>query len=243
MWPDVTVIVLTYQRADLVKQCIEHLRTHLQYDADKLHWLVADDCSGVEQQLKRAKGFKDVKFTSTAENGGFGANYNNAVSAIETDLYFFIESDYLLTRPLDLRAGVALLETRRNIGILRYRATAGEHMVYHQFESDITDYLPDYREGVGLHGKLTYLQLDSGAPALYLWTNGAHLARRSAAGFYLPYPQHGKLGELEESMAHQTKDRMKWQGAPALAILPEWIPMYFDHVAPTYQNTDLDKGW
>lgn len=240
-FPDVTVIVLTYKRAELVQQCISTLRERLQYPDDKLRYMVADDCSGVADELKRKRDMKGVQFISTPENGGFGRNYNNAMTSLETDLYFFIESDYMLMKELDLRAGVGLLETRRNIAYLRYRGTAGAHTVFHQFETDITDYYPEYREGVGLEGKLTYLQLDSGSPTAYLFTNGCHLARKSNMIFYAPYPVGGTLGHQEEAMCFQVKDRMKLEGAPALAVLPNWCHMWFDHIAPTYQLTEFDR--
>lgn len=242
-FPDVTVIVLTYKRAELVQQCIATLRERLQYPADKLRYMVADDCSGVADELKRKRDMKGVRFVSTDVNSGMAASYNHAIASLETDLYFFIESDYMLMRELDLRAGVALMETRKNIGMLRYRGSAGTYMVFHQFETDTSDYYPEYQDGVGLPGKMTYLQFDSGSPDLWIWSNGAHLARKSNMLFYLPYPTGGKLGEMEERFAHIFKQRMKDTGAPAVAIFPTWISMFFDHIAPTYQLTELDKGW
>lgn len=252
-FPHVTLIILTYKRASEVRKCAAALIKHIIYPLDKMRVLIADDASGVENELsdllasRKSKGGYPLglptRFTTTPENVGFGANYNNAYEQVDTPYYFFIESDYILTRPLDLRVGIALLETRANIGLLRYRGTAGEHVVVHQFETDITAYVPDYQEGVGLPGRLTYQQLDSGSPALYLWTNGAHLAHAGRVGYYLPYPTSGHLGALEEKMAHQVKDRMKTHAAPALAILPDWTAMWFDHIAPTYQGTEDDKQW
>jgi len=253
-FPHVTLIILTYLRAKEVRACYTALMKYIVYPRDRLQVLIADDASGVLDVLsdmqiapKRVRGEGStpppVSFTSTETNGGFGANYNNAYAQVITPYYFFIESDYLLTRRLDLRVGVALLQSQPDVGILRYRGTAGDRMVLHQTEADISQYLPDYQDGVGLPGRLAYQMLDSNSPSLYVWTNGAHLAHTGRIAAYMPYPTAGRLGELEEKMAHQVKDTMRTGGAPAIAILPDWTAMWFEHTASTYQMTEHDKGW
>jgi hypothetical protein len=115
-------------------------------------------------------------------------------------------------------------------------------VVYHQFESDISDYCPDYQDGVGLPGKLTYLQLDSGSHALYLYSNGPHLKHIRFHAVYGMYPEGKRLGETEEAYAHTVKDRMKLPDAPAIAITPAFIPMLWDHIGVSFQHSEADKG-
>lgn len=244
-WPQVTILICTYNRLTEIEQTVAALREHLTYSG-KLQWMICDDSSpdDYHQRLTNNKILKPLKpaVISTLQNGGWAANVNNGLQAVDTELCFFIEDDYILQKPLNLDMGVALLETRKNIGMLRYRGTAGEHIVYHQFESDISAYCPDYQDGVGLPGRITYFQLDSGSPSLYLYSNGAHLKRTAFHQFYGLYPEGLRLGATEERYAHIVKDGMKRPNAPAIAILPEWVHMQFDHIGKSYQHTEFDRG-
>lgn len=243
-WPPVTVLICTYNRVEEIQRTVESLADNLCYP--NLCWLVTDDSSpdGYAARLRKLKLFRELKVevVSTAKRGGWGRNVNFGMSHIDTEYCFFTEDDYVLRKPLDLRVGVALLETRTNIGYVRYRGIAGEHIIAHQFESDISAYLPEYQDGVGLLGRLSYWQLDSGSPALYLYSNGPHLKRKSFHAFHGNYPEGLTLGAGEEKFAHIVKDNMKhrWQSSPAIAILPEFMPMWFDHIGVSYQHGELD---
>lgn len=244
LWPKVTILICTYNRPDEINRTIFALLSKLDYPRESLEWVICDDHSP-DSYVERLSGFKSVelikpRFSITPENRGWAANVNLGLLACRTDYIFFIEDDYILTKELDLRLGVALLEQKEHIGFVRYRGTAGEHIIYHQFEADIAASYPDYQDGVGLPGKLCYLQLDSGSPALYLYSHGAHLKHTRFLNFYGPYPEGLKLGETEEKYAHIVKDKMKEPGAPGIAMFPEWIPQHFDHIGHSYQLGSLD---
>lgn len=243
-WPEVTICICTYDRADEICQTVSALREKLVYPA--LRWLIADDSSpsNYAAKLKKRAAFKDLDahFSVTPRNSGWGANVNHALGQVTTEYVFFLEDDYVLTRELDLRAGVALLEANKGIGMLRYRGTSGEHMVYHQHEIDLPDDLADTRQGLGLPGKLSYYLIDSGSYSAYVYSHGPHLKHRRFHAFYGAYPEGKKLGETEESFAVQTKGKMKESGAPAIAILPDWTFMWFEHIGRSYQGSDKDKG-
>lgn len=245
-FPPVTVLICTYNRPAEIQRTVEALADNLGYP--NLKWLICDDCSpdGYVASLKRLKLFRelDVEIVSTEHNSGWGYNVNHGLVNCQTDYVFFIEDDYLLMRPLDLRLGVALLEEKPHIGMVRYRGTAGDTPVFHQFECDVTKYLPDWREAVSpIGGKLTYLQFNGGSPTAYIYSHGAHLKHRRFHAFYGLYPEGRKLGHTEESFALNVKTMMNEQPdkAPGVVILPEWIPMWFDHVGISYQHTELDK--
>jgi glycosyltransferase involved in cell wall biosynthesis len=246
-WPEVTVLIVTYDRLKVIERVLFALLKHLHYPREKLRWIIADD-SSPDDYVERLSGLKvcqliQPRFSVTERNSGFGVNVNLGLRAVETEYCLFIEDDKLLEHDLDLRQGVALLETRQNIGMLRYRGTGGEPLIFHLFESDISHYMPDYQDGVGLSGRLNYLQLDSGSHALYLYTNGPHLKRRSFHEFYGYYPEGYRLGETEEKMAHQVKDLMLAVGAPAIAILPEWVKMWWTDIGESRQHTELDREY
>lgn len=243
--PAVTILICTYNRLTEIERTIAALRENLSYSGE-LRWMIADDSSpgNYRQALTTSKILKPLspRVISTLHNSGWGANVNNGLAQTETEFVFFVEDDYELTRPLDLDVGVSLLVTQPHIGMLRYRATAGEHMVFQQMESDVSAYLPGYQDAQGLPGKLCYFLLDSGSPSLYIYSHGAHLKRRSFHEFYGRYPEGLRLGATEETFCHQVKDRMKANGAPAIAILPEWVHMHWNHIGTSYQHTALDKG-
>jgi len=245
MWPDVTIGIITYARPEEIVRTVTALRENLHYSG-QLHFVAADDSSPDRyvEKLKRSKLFKEIgtEFISTPENGGWGINANHLLQHVSTQFLFQIEDDYVLTQPLNLDAGMALLLTKPHIGMLRYRGTAGDHVVLHQMEADVSAFLPEYREGTGLPGKLTYCLLDSGSPTVWLYSNGPHLKRRDFHQFYGDYPEGLKLGVTEEKYAHIVRDGMKTAGAPAIAILPDTIKMIWEHIGHSYQGSEFDKG-
>lgn len=241
-WPEVTIQICTYDRYDEIRRTVEALRENLAYP--NLKWVICDDSSPGQYvaRLKRLKLFKEInaEFIVTDQNGGWGANVNNGLQHIPSPYIFFCEDDYLLEHTLDLRMGVAILEAKPHIGMIRYRGTAGDHVVFHQQEADIKPWLPDWHSGGGVIGKETYLLLDGGSPSLWLYSHGPHLKRRRFHDFYGLYPEGLKLGQTEEAFCHTVKERMKIADAPCIAILPEWIRMWWAHIGKSYQGTEFD---
>ena len=253
--PEIALLIITFNRAEELRKTIDALQEHLQYPDDKLHVVISDDSSPSNylSPLKRTKSLKTwgvngVNFRTTDERSGWGKHVNGALDYIKAtypsvDYVFQIEDDYVLTQDLNLRLGVALLETRPNIGMLRYRGTAGMHYIYHQFESNISAYNLS-------EDNLTYLQLDNASHSLYVYSNGPHLKRiRSHQDnhpdfhqHYGKYPEGRVLGHTEESFANMVKDGMKLGNAPAIAILPDWINMRFSHIGATWQGSEDDIG-
>ena len=254
MLPPVTILICTYNRLREIERTVSALREYMSYSGE-LRWMIADDSSpgNYRQKLLSSPVIKSVldlrslepikpHVITTPYNMGWGGNVNNGLAQTDTEFVFFIEDDYELTRPLDLDIGITLLLTQPHIGMLRYRATAGEHIVFHQMETNISAYFPNYQDAQGLPGKLCYFLLDGGSPSLYIYSHGAHLKRRSFHEFYGRYPEGLRLGATEEAFCHQVKDGMKRPGAPAIAILPEWVHMHWNHFGESYQHTALDKG-
>lgn len=250
-WPIVTILICTFNRAAELIKTLTALHEHVFY-AGELRVLICDDNSTAAalKKIKAApifKGFEaEIVSTKSADAAagnpaGWAANVNQGLRAATSEFTLFLEDDYVLSQDLDLTAAIALMLEKPALGMLRFRGTAGDHMVFHQFEADISAVYAEYREGMGLPGKLTYLQLDSGSPSLYIYSNGPHLKRRAFHEFYGAYPIGLKLGETEEAYAHTVKDGMRLEGAPGIAILPDWIAMRWDHIGQSYQGTELDK--
>jgi glycosyltransferase involved in cell wall biosynthesis len=248
-WPDVTIGIITYDRYDEIRQTVEALAEFVRYSG-QLRYVIADDSSpgGYVARLKRLRLFRDLDATfistETNGNGGWGVNANHLLGAVDSEYLLMLEDDYVLTRPLDLDPLVALMEDRPRIGMVRLRGTAGTHLKYTQFEADIRQRCPDFRQGVGVTGKLNFLLINGGSPDLWIYSNGPHLKRRLFHAYHGLYPQGFKLGETEERMAHRVKDGMqeKPDAAPWIAILPDWIAMQWLHIGTSYQKTAADRG-
>ena len=244
-WPEITIGIITFNRPVEIVKTIEALRANLYYPEDKLHWIISDDASpnGYLAKLKKQALFKDIgaRFIDTGINSGWGKNANHLLDCVETDFHLMLEDDKVLHHPLDLRVGVAAMMEMPYIGMMRYRGTAGDHLILHHMEVNIEKWMPDYQDGVGAAGHLTYCLLDCGSPALHIYSHGPHLKRRNFHEFYGRYPEGMKLGQTEEAYAHQVKDKMRENGAPPIGILPEWIPNYFDDIGQSYQGSEWDK--
>lgn len=247
--PKLTILVCTYDRIKLLEETLERLSNFIYYDPDLLTWIICDDASpdGYAEKVAALPIVAELgaKVVSTEVNGGWAKNVNNGLAHVTDDYVYFTEDDYFATAPIRLDAMVALMETKPDIGMVRARGIAGTHMVTHLFEADVKDYIPDWQDGVGVIGKLAYFQLDSGSPTPYVYSNGPHVKHRRFHEYYGLYPEGLLLGETEEAYAHTVKDKMRatvdGSGAPAVAILPQDVYMYFDHVGDSYQLTDADK--
>lgn len=258
--PEIVILIITYDRYQTLKLTLGGLRANLfpAYPDDKLHILVSDDSTGglYLSNIRKLKEFKSwgtgLKAISTPERSGWGKHVNWALRYIEENYpnakyVLQLEDDYLCAHLLDLNLGVALMEAKPDIGMLRYRGTAGEHAIFHQFEANLETLYPEYREAASLVDKrVTYLQVDSASYSLYsCYSNGVHLKRLGSQGFhayYGYYPEGRKLGETEEAFAIWVKRNMQIPDAPAIAILPEWIPMRWHHIGQSWQGTAQDIG-
>lgn len=244
-WPIVTVLVCTYNRPNELLQTLDSLDQNLMYPPECIKWVIADDCSNYDVgELLSRNLWVNFKVIRTPQNSGWGANVNNAMKHIDSPYIFFTEDDYILRRSLDLIVGVALMECAPRVGMLRYFGPGGDVGIrYDQKEANISAWLPEYRDCLGLRGKVTYLEIAGDSDSLWIYSNRPHLKRADFHGFYGDYPQGKRLGATEESYAHTVKDGLRAypDTAPQVAVLPAWIPPAFDHIGQTYQLTEADK--
>lgn len=243
--PPITVLVITYNRRAELKQTLKALYNHLYYDG-VIRYLIADDSTGgtyrddVLSDVGAARMSEETRFVSTPHNSGWAGNFNHAYSHVKDDFVLLIEDDYVLTHPIDISPYAALMLAHDGIGLVRLDGIAGHKAVVHVAETDIGDYMPHYRQGIGLPGKINYFLMDNSSRELWLYSNRVHLKHRRFHDFYGLYPEGLRLGATEESMAHIVKDKMTLAGAPAIAV-PFDANSYFDHIGKSYQWTEADK--
>ena len=240
-WPDITVAIITYKRPKELRLCLAALQKHLEYKGN-IHYLIHDDATGGDYLPKLRKEYPHMKFISTDKNSGWGVSANNLYRNIETDIYYFQEEDYILTKPLSLTEGVMLLLTHAGIGLIRYGGVVGHRVVLHMGEVDVNHIDHDYRCGMGLTGKIPYMLIDGSSPEAFVYSNQPHLKHKRFQHFYGNYIEGAKLGETELSYTMNVKDKMKLPNAPAIAVLPEWVVRHFDDIGVSFQHTSEDKG-
>ncbi len=246
--PSVTVVIITYDRREILRQTFQGLYDNLYYDG-VLKYLIADDCTGgnyresVLYDIKQIDLLQDdVTFLSTPKNSGWGANFNFAYQHIRDEIILLIEDDYKQVAPIDISPYVALLTANERIGNVRLDGIAGHRVVAHMAEYDISDYIPHHRQGTAYPGHLHYWLLDSGSPELWLCSNRPSLRHRRFFDYHGMYDEGLQLGATEESYAHRVRDNMKANPdlAPCIAVPLDATPFY-DHIGVSYQHTELDR--
>lgn len=245
--PRVTIGIITYRRFEEIQRTVASLRENIIYPPEKLEWLIADDCSpdGYLERLAACDVFSglNVRFISTQSNSGWGASANNLLDYVETPFVYLSEDDWLLCYKLDLRAGVGILETSTNVGVIRYGGTSGDMLyTYHQHEANVSEYLKENIYAADyVEGKCTYLVIDIESPSLYVYSGRPQLGKLSWYYNLGLFPIGLRLGQTEDAFAHRVKDYMRsTPNAQQIAILPDFVNMKYRHIGATWQHTDVD---
>lgn len=258
-WPEVTIVICTYDRPREIRSTIDSLIQNLKYPTEKLRFHIADDGSPegyVEDLRKWLKNswhenpqFAAMPFTySITPRLGWGSNVNESTRHVKSDYTYFTEDDYVLKRELDLCPYVAAMEVAPSIGLMRF-GIAGHEITCHLNEVDIRKWLPDYQEagengaGYTSDGRLNIWVIDKqyvgGRYSFYHYSNRPHLKHRRFHEAYGLYPEGLTLGNTEHGMNHQYQ-----QGTPQpyIACPANWTLWHYDHIGVSRQNTDLDPG-
>lgn len=245
--PSINIVVITFMRRDVLAHTLAALFDNLGYDGD-ISWIIADDCTPEPDYhyFIRSLPWRDrtMRIETPPENGGWGVNANNALRKCEHDITFFIEDDYILTRPVDLSPYVALLLENTVVGLVRMDGIAGHLGLSCQTaETNVSAYCPQWRQGIAYPGKLHYWLLDRKSTQFNMYSNRPHLKHRRFHEAYGEYHEGFKLGLTETKFAHIVKDKMRddADSVPAIAA-PFDANCYFDHIGESFQLTEYDKG-
>lgn len=130
-WPSLSILIITYKRADLAIQEIEALNKNLKYSGP-WHWHIADDGSGqeyidrlglaIKENTEKYRGGIEEAITYTVTNRlGAGANMNagQRVCWSKSDFILWLEDDWRLRYELDLHPMVKLLTDHVNVCMIR----------------------------------------------------------------------------------------------------------------------------
>jgi glycosyltransferase involved in cell wall biosynthesis len=251
-WPEVTIVVCTYDRPDEIRWVLRSLYKHLQYDFTKVHLHIADDgtekgyISGILKYCSQLVYYEHLRneptFTVT-DRQGWGANVNKALQAVTTDYVYFTEDDYVLLRDLDLYACVAAMEEAKTLfGLMRFGIAGHVHMIAELLEVDIHAWRPYYQENGGGQGS-------SGMGTMQLWnitkhtefypySNRPHLVHRRFHDTYGYYAEGLPLAQTEHDMCQKF---ITGPVQPYIVCPATWVNWYYSHVGKSRQNTPADK--
>lgn len=228
-WPDVAVMIVTYDRPSEIRRTIKALDKYLEYKG-KFVWYLADDGSPGNYILDIQRDFANLGFrVSVTKRLGWGANVNKCLQKMIGEKHIFLcEDDYVALYPLDINKGVALLDSKVNIGLVRYDGLSGHRLNL---------VIEEVKTPIGVIQYLNILKKDS--RGLNVYSNRPHLKHRKFHRAYGEYPIGKPLGETESAFAHRIKDILK---GPKLVILENGIVRAFDHVGKSRQGTELDQA-
>lgn len=224
-WPEVAIVIVTYNRPREIRLTINALRKNIVYPG-ALVWVLADDSSPGYYLQDIQKDYPDVPFVPIiTHRGGWGRNVNNALKALKHKYVFLIEDDYISRFPVHLDWGVALMEAKQDIGLVRYDGVAG-HNLNLRLRTEKT-----------CLGDIAYCIIDHDSPHLNVYSNRPHLKKRTFHEYYGYYPEGLHLGDTEEHFAHRVKDK---KNGPSIAILPDGIISAFDHIGRSWKGSKED---
>ena len=239
-FPDVSVIIVTYDRPKEIRRTIYALKKHLKYNG-KLLFHLADDSSPGTYIHDIKQEFPYLNFTATiTDRKGWGANVNKAlVNCWErSDFVFLIEDDRPPTKTYDFNKGVALLLSkddahkpeaatkRETIGLVRYDGIAGHWLNL------------ELREAATEIGNLNYLHVLKNSPFLNCFSQHPFLSHRRFHDHYGMHPEGLSLAQTETIYAHKFKDS---KTGPWIVTLDDGIALANDHIGISRQNSIHDQ--
>ena len=221
--PPIAVVVVTYQRAAILRQTLRGLAQHLRY-AGELIYVIADDGSTDDTHATIGDHADLVGNTLTVvtDRGGMGANTNMGLrtALTYTDLVFQLQDDMQLLEPLDLTPHAQWLLSHPQDGYIRLWGVGG-----HRYTATLDE---------------RYWRIDWHSDELYIASDRPHLKHRrfhEVVGFY---PEGLRTNVTEEAWCHQAKDAGR-RGAPAV-LVPHALDIErnFEHLG--YHSRWRDQG-
>jgi glycosyltransferase involved in cell wall biosynthesis len=195
--PTIAICLLTYNRMETAEPVLRAMLDLIQY-SEPFHVHVADDGSpsGYREKLVEiAGGYANVhKVTvSNSQRRGYGASYNLAAQAIDSNYAALeIEDDWLLARPLDLEPLVQAM-VDGEAGCIRLG-----------YLSQTASLFGEVRDSAA--GKL--LALSPNSPEHHVFTGHARLETTAWRQRLGPWPEGLRAGETEFEVCKRRESRI-----------------------------------
>ena len=209
-WPNVCVVLLTYDRLDYAERTIARALSGIRYSG-RISCHIGDDGSppGYRERLVEIAGsFDGINVSvSNSERAGYGGSYNQSTMVCHTDnpVILPLEDDWELLQSLDIDPLVlALMDPEAGIGCIR--------LGYIGFTQELRG---TFVESAGKK----YLLLDPRSPEPHVFSGHPRLETREWARRVGPWPEHMGAGATEFAVAHRPAARrgVAWPVDLALA--------------------------
>lgn len=178
---DVSIIIVSFNTVDLLRQCIQSVYAHTQQTRFEI--IVVDNASADSSAEMVAAEFPEVKLIALKENLGFGRGNNVGMEQAEGEYIFYLNPDAEL---MNDAIGILLDQLRAdpNIGMIGPRLYLDKDMRHHPTIRTFTSpnniiprYLPGYKALLNLRER--YLIRKSQAQSVD-WLVGAALLGSTA---------------------------------------------------------------
>ena len=207
-FPLVMCLLVTYKRTELALRTIRGVQQNIDYPS--LDWVIADDGSpaGHVEALVAAIGHEVSVFNAARKGVGVSMNEGARLCLEKADYILWLEDDWEITKPFDLRPCVQFLGLREDVGMVRLG----------YISPGISATL------IAAAGQLWW-KLEKGET--YTFTGHAALRHRRFIDAYLPYQEGISPGETELYMCGKFNNTV----GPTVAV-PAWTGIWgvFGHI-------------
>lgn len=221
-WPDISVLIPTYNRAEIVHAAIVQFDRNALYPGKFVFYVGIDGDDDTKEKLEGSIYANEIVCLNgprkTTGIGNLGANLNMLISSAKSDILFQMDDDHILVRKLDLAPHVYRLMSDPKSGWVRLMWIGG-----HKYTATLDG---------------AYWVVDWNSPEVYITSNRPHLKRKDFHLYYGMYPEGLKLGQTEEEFSHQCIDVAKADGGVGPHVL---IPLgvrtedSWDHIGHSWQ--------
>jgi glycosyltransferase involved in cell wall biosynthesis len=223
-WPPITVLIVTYERPEIIRQVIQRFELYLQYPG-KLLWRIADDGSSPGYVDSLLKEFAHLGLQATVtKRGGFGANLNHGLKAAfqETNYVFLSEDDWATLDFISLSKAAWLLESVPGIGLVRYDEV-GFDMQYHA--AVLRHPCPELKD-------IWVRYFVIGKASKYIYPGGhPNLVHKRY------YEEEGEIASVERHFS----GILATKPGPEIVVMAEYIGVpKFSHLGKTWKGTEAD---
>lgn len=199
--PDITILIVTYNRLEILAATLIELNHHLRY-AGTIRYLICDDSEDPTpvDELAVKQIFADrIRVVHMAGRQGLGANVNNGLRNLETEIVLQTQDDYQPIKMLDLTPHVEKLLSDQAAGWIRLRCIGG-----HRFRAKLDG---------------SYWRVDWNSEELYIVSDQPHLKKKAFHEAFGYYPEGLKVGETENEWCAKAK-AMAQGGAQYDMLIP-----------------------
>lgn len=143
MWPEVAVLIPTYNRAAIVRRTVEFVLSNLHYPGRISIFVGCDGADDTPEQLADVRVSEHRSLTTLrTPAGGLGANMNRLTRLAQSqgiELFFGMDDDHQLVAPLRLDRHVRKLMTDLSSGWIHLlmEARGDEHFDRYQFTASL----------------------------------------------------------------------------------------------------------